>query len=101
MKKLVFTLPFVALATPLMAAGTPEEAMEIALRNSPCGDREIVSARFIDDTTIGVRCEGDDGAIVAGATGATNFVPVAGGIFALVLGAAAIGNGGSSTSDTQ
>lgn len=105
MKRFVLTAAFCVATVPAFAQGTSSEAMQIALQNNPCGDREIVSARFIDENTVGVRCDDDDGAAVIGATAtgavvATNFVPVAAGLFAVVLGAAAAGTS-SSTSDTQ
>ena len=178
MKKFVLTAAFVVASAPAFAQGTSSEAMQIAVANNACGEgNDIVSARFLEDGRVGVRCAsgavagatcipfaaaaGDDelelralriaerqnacedtdiitarfatenevrvtcssaaGAVVAqcpagtvlasgnggavataaaGAVVATNFVPVAAGLFAVVLGAAAAGPA-SSTSDTQ
>ncbi len=171
MKSLIVSVALAALASPLLAQ---QSAMEIAVSQNACGDdAAIVSARFLEDGRVGVRCSGavagascvpiagagpatdsarralqiarnqnacDDRGIVnasfqadgtilvqcraagvivgdcpagfvaaagagaatavAGATVATNVVPALGGLFAVVLGAAAIGNE-SSTSDTQ
>ncbi len=98
----------VVASTAVHAQGTAAQALEIARAQEACGEGlngRIISARYLEDGRIGVRCA--SGAILpataaAGAGGAvaTNFVPALGGLFAVVLGAAAVGNN-SSTSDTQ
>lgn len=104
------------------AASTSESelrALQIAQRQNACDDSDIVSARFANGNEVRVTCSSAGGATIAqcpagtvlsgtatasaaaaGGAVATNFVPVAAGLFAVVLGAAAVG-GGSSTSDTQ
>jgi hypothetical protein len=94
---------------------TERRAFEIARNQNACGDRAIIGARFATDTEVRVQCAaagvivGDcapgtvlagAGAGAVGAAGATNFVPALGSLFAVVLGAAAVG-GSSSTSDTR
>ena len=108
MKRITLATTIALLAsTGAYAQGTNAEALEIARAQEACGDdlnSLILSARFLEDGRIGVRCAA--GAVVpgggAGAGGAvaTNFVPALGGIFVTLLGAAAVG-GASSTSDTQ
>ena len=108
MKRTMLATAIALLAsTSAYAAGDSSEALEIARAQEACGDglnARIVSARFLEDGRVGVRCAA--GAVLprggAGAGGAvaTNFVPAIGGLFAVVLGAAAVG-GSSSTSDTQ
>ncbi len=93
-------------ATASFAQNDSATAMEIARAQDACGENgTIVSARFLEDGRVGVRCARPAGILgggggAAGGAVATNFVPIAGGLFAVVLGAAAIGNS-SSTSDTQ
>lgn len=108
MKRTMFATTIALLAaTGSYAAGDSAEAIEIARAQEACGDGlngRIVSARFLEDGRVGVRCA--SGAVLPGGGGAaggavaTNFVPALGGLFAVVLGAAAVG-GSSSTSDTQ
>ncbi|PRY73874.1 hypothetical protein [Marivita geojedonensis] len=107
-KSLMSAAAVIALSsTSVWAAGDAASAMEIARAQEACGeDRAILSARWLDDGRIGVTCNagagwlGGGGAAAAGGAVATNFVPIAGGLFAVVLGAAALGNN-SSTSDTR
>lgn len=73
--------------------GDPE-AVQIAVDSGICGDREVASARFLEDGSVGVQCEEDVVAFVPLA-GAPGLVAAAG---AVLLGAAA---GGGSTPDTQ
>lgn len=88
-------------------------AMEIAQAREACGDDlndTIISARFLEDGRVAVRCARPAGAIAAGsgaaATGAAAATAgavspgVLAGLFTIVLGAVAVG-GSSSTSDTQ
>ena len=109
MKRTMLATAIALLAsTSAYAAGDSAEAIDIARAQEACGDgmnARIVSARFLEDGRVGVRCA--SGAVLPGGGGgaaggavATNFVPALGGLFAVVLGAAAIG-GSSSTSDTQ
>lgn len=94
-------------STAAHAQGTAAQALEIARAQEACGEGlngRIVSARYLEDGRIGVRCASGailpGGAAGAGGAVATNFVPALGGLFAVVLGAAAVGTN-SSTSDTQ
>jgi hypothetical protein len=110
MKRITLATTIALLAsTGAYAQGTNAEALEIARAQEACGDdlnSLILSARFLEDGRVGVRCAA--GAVIpgggagAGAGGAvaTNFVPALGGLFVAVLGAAAVG-GASSTSDTR
>lgn len=102
------TLAVVALAGTASAQDrTPEEAMRIAEESRMCGDFEILRAEWRRHGNIGVLCEGVVAAPPpAGMGEATNFVPLIGGLGALVGGvggAVVVGAlvGGSSTSDTQ
>ena len=106
MKKTALTC--VALSVVLATAAqaqprkTEEQLIKYATQQRACGDREVVSARYVSDTDnrIEVTC-GDD---------ATGFVPLvglglggAGAAAALGVGvrALAAGGGGGSTTDTQ
>lgn len=109
MKRTMLATAIALLAsTSAYAAGDSAEALDIARAQEACGDglnARIVSARFLEDGRVGVRCAAGapilgGGAGAAGGAVATNFVPALGGLFAVVLGAAAVG-GSSSTSDTQ
>lgn len=80
------------------AAGDSQTAMDIAIANEACGENSndlILSARFLDDGRVGVRCA-RGAAIFGGGSGAagggvaTNFVPIVGGLLAVTLGAAAL-----------
>lgn len=107
MKKIALTC--VALSVVLATAAqaqprrTEEQLIKYATQQRACGDRVVVSAKYVSDTDnrIEVTC-GDD---------ATGFVPLVGlglggaGAAAAALGvgvlALAAGGGGGSTSDTQ
>ena len=110
MKRTMLATAIALLAsTSVYAAGDSAEALEIARAQEACGDgmnARILSARYLEDGRIGVRCA--SGAVLPGAGGgaaggavAPNFVPALGGLVAVVLGAAAVGGSSSSTSDTQ
>jgi hypothetical protein len=97
-------------------AKSDAEATAAAIAQEACGkglNDTIVSAEYLDDGRIQVTCarpaalpptDTANGTVAdstgTGATVATNFVPALGGLFAVVLGAAALG-GSSSTSDTK
>lgn len=83
------------------------EALRIAEAQNACGDRNIVSAQFVNGGQVSVQCisaSAAGGSCPAGTAflgTATNFAPIAVGLVATaVLGAVASG-GGSSTSDTR
>jgi hypothetical protein len=103
------TLAVVAFAVPVIAQErTPEEAMRIARESRMCGDYEVLRAEWRRHGNIGVLCEGVAAAppVPADMGEATNFVPLIGGLGAIVGGfggAVVVGAlvGGSSTSDTQ
>ena len=113
-KTLIVTSMVMAMSTSaVFAQGTPEEAMTIAQAQEACGEGlndTIISAEYREDGKIGVRCARPAGALLGAGAGAgvgtallaggTFSTVAAGGLFAVVLGAAAIG-GSSSTSDTQ
>ena len=112
MNKKLFAMAFGLLAsTSAYAAGDSAEAMEIARAQEACGEGlndTIISAEYREDGKIGVRCARPAGAVLGAGAGAgtallaggTFSTVAAGSIFAVVLGAAAVG-GSSSTSDTQ
>ena len=110
MKRTMLATAIALLAsTSAYAAGDAADALRIARAQEACGEglnARIVSARYLEDGRVGVRCAsgailpGAGGGAAAGGAVATNFVPALGGLFAVVLGAAAVG-GSSSTSDTQ
>ncbi|OSQ53495.1 hypothetical protein [Marivita geojedonensis] len=102
---------------PVAATGASESerrAYEIARSQNACGDRAIISARFETNSEIRVQCSAAAavvgtcppgtvaaGGAAAGAVVAGSFTPtVVGGVAALLLGAAAMGNS-TATSDTQ
>lgn len=99
--KSVFTFATIAVfaaTTSAMAATESSTAMEIAVAQQACGeDGTIVSARFLEDGRVGVRCSDGAGGFLSGAGGSGAAIA---GLFTLVLGAAALGDS-SSTSDTQ
>lgn len=83
---------------------TEEQLIIFATERGVCDDRDVVSARYVNDTDnrVQVTCEDDEGILAArGGLGSG-----AGGVAAAALGlllvaAAAGGGGGGSTPDTQ
>ncbi len=97
-----------AFAMPALAQNSDPTALEIAQGQNACGESgSIRSATFLNDGLVSVQCERNSNRtnrssnvssdIGSGLTSGTALA----GIFTLVLTAAAIGGGSSSTSDTQ
>ena len=108
MKRTILATTIALLAsTSAFAAGDSAEALEIARAQEACGDglnARLVSARFLEDGRVSVRCASGAGLAGAGAglagLGAGGGAAAAG-LLAVVLGAAAVGGSSSSTSDTK
>lgn len=105
MKKFTLAIFALSLALPLAAQAqgrlTEAQLMQFARDRGVCGDREVASAFYINDTEdrVAVRCSSKT-AIAPFSGGLGNGAGVVAALAGIALIAAAAGGGGS-TSDTQ